>query len=217
MRMTYQDFTTCAFSQWFGVQEVDRIPPPTGSLAAEAERFAAKHRIRMSAGLVVTCKPGGYQDHIDLKFTLDEEETITSAELILDRAWMEDPSTAPFAVDIAKSFVLTFAGEDEAMQTLGRQLELSMGGLPGVLSAAHVTDPVPPDPHHVVTPALDVYAGRAAGATLQSRLHRLVLANVDAPQGRRLSIEWVPTPSSAGSGGVLRGIARRIRGSSSAH
>ncbi|NMC06434.1 MAG: hypothetical protein GYA24_14550 [Candidatus Lokiarchaeota archaeon] len=54
------------------------------------------------------CKPGGFQEHIDISFEMDANENVVSARLVLDRSWIGNPDHVnPFANDIAKSFIDT--------------------------------------------------------------------------------------------------------------
>lgn len=112
--MDWNDLTNSEFFRWFGVTETRR------SVAGDE--------------VTVWCKPGGYQQAIDLDFRLDSSRRIRAAHLVLDRRWMDDRTTAPFAADIVKSFLLTVGTNDPSISEVGQQIEQLMGRLPGVIS-----------------------------------------------------------------------------------
>ncbi|TFH05504.1 MAG: hypothetical protein E4H14_12600 [Candidatus Thorarchaeota archaeon] len=51
-------------------------------------------------------KPGGFQEFIDVKMTIDRSQMVQEGVLYLDRNWIGGPMTvSPFGKDLAKSFV----------------------------------------------------------------------------------------------------------------
>ncbi len=55
---------------------------------------------------VVECKPGGFQESIDISFDVDDGGSVLGARLLLDRSWIGGAEHVnPFANDIAKSFI----------------------------------------------------------------------------------------------------------------
>lgn len=170
MSIRWDDLSSSGFFQWFGVTETGREPSPLGES--------------------VICKPGGHQEHIDLSFAVDGEGNIARAELILDRVWIHNRATAPFAADIAKSFVSTISDGDPKLESLARQLELMMGSMPGVISRQQPFEPPPSDIWSEVTNALGVFTGASARAEVLGPDYQLVLANTETPRGVRLFITW---------------------------
>ena len=51
-------------------------------------------------------KPGGFQEFIDVKVTIDRSQKVQDGALFLDRDWIGSPMTiSPFGKDLAKSFI----------------------------------------------------------------------------------------------------------------
>lgn len=72
-------------------------------------------RLHMDDGsTVLVCKPGGFQEHIDIRFNVDPLGNIVESILVLDRTWIGSPSSLNvFANDITKSFIdLAVRGTD---------------------------------------------------------------------------------------------------------
>ncbi len=55
---------------------------------------------------MISLKPGGFQEFIDIQFEIDKDEFLRTATLLLDREWVGDEHNLNvFAKDIAKSFI----------------------------------------------------------------------------------------------------------------
>jgi hypothetical protein len=55
---------------------------------------------------IVQCKPGGFQESIDISFDVDSAGGVLAARLDLERSWIGNGEHVnPFANDIAKSFI----------------------------------------------------------------------------------------------------------------
>ncbi len=111
-------------------------------------------------GSAILLKTGGFQEHIDLEADLDGDELRRFA-LHMARAWV-DGAGAPFAKDIAKSFVVTLDESEQAVDLARRLWELKSGNV------VFFGDPPPPLPPATpaVADALAAYEGRRPGATL---------------------------------------------------
>lgn len=91
------------FFTFFNVHEVSR---------RDGERGGVK---------TVQCKPGGFQESIDISFDVDAKGNVVSARLLLDRSWIGNGEHVnPFANDIARSFIdaLVPAGDHAAIEPL---------------------------------------------------------------------------------------------------
>jgi len=176
-QIRWDDLQRSGFFQWFHITE-------TGS---EGEKD----------GRLIRCKPGGFQDFIDLTFSVTPAGTVSRSELTMDRAWMEDLKSAPFAGDIAKSWVLELAQNDPAVKSFGEHLEQVGLNQPGVIvHVDSVRDGPPPDA--ATAQALDAYFGRAERATIAGRSSSLTIANTSsaasaAPDQRHCRLTWETT------------------------
>jgi hypothetical protein len=78
---------------------------------SELFTFFNIHEVSRQAGSrkgvhVVQCKPGGFQESIDISFDVDAGGGVLVGHLILDRSWIGDGEHVnPFANDITKSFI----------------------------------------------------------------------------------------------------------------
>lgn len=89
--------------------------------------------------------PGNWQEHISLVVTVDLDESVRATQLLVDRSWIDDDATAPFAADLLKSYmhaVVTEADADDVELLVRGLAELSTGQLIEVLSAGppHLLD-----------------------------------------------------------------------------
>ena len=90
-------------------------------------------------GLVeIGLQPGSWQQHIDLEVTVDADNAVRSAGLMIDRSWMSAPQTAILAYDLLTHFVdavVTEADADEARLLCEAVRSIPTGGVTEVLSA----------------------------------------------------------------------------------
>lgn len=158
-QLQWDDLLKSGFFQWFGITQ-------TGS---EGKKD----------GQLIRCKPGGFQDSIDLTFSVTSAGAVSGSELSMDRSWMDDPKTAPFAGDIAKSWVLELAQNDPAVKSFGEHLERVGLNQPGVIvHADSVLEGPPPDA--ATAQALDAYFGRTNRATIAGQSCSLTIGNTSS-------------------------------------
>src|SRR5512136_2436778 len=85
-----------------------------------------KRRGGASKGVqVVECKPGGFQESINISFDVDSSGGVIGARLLLDRSWIGGGEHVnPFANDITKSFIdaLVPPGDHAAIESLLRAI-----------------------------------------------------------------------------------------------
>ncbi|MFW9808559.1 MAG: hypothetical protein ACFFE6_04170 [Candidatus Thorarchaeota archaeon] len=69
--------------------------------------FSESGRKPMSGGIQeIHLKPGGFQEFIDVRMTVDRSQIVQQGVLYLDRDWIGGPMTiSPFGKDLAKSFI----------------------------------------------------------------------------------------------------------------
>lgn len=67
-------------------------------------------------------KTGGFQEYLDLQFTVDKNKVLVAAELTVDYKFIKEQST--FAIDVIKSFLQDFCAEqdEEVCATLATRL-----------------------------------------------------------------------------------------------
>nr|MDO8084830.1 hypothetical protein [Candidatus Sigynarchaeum springense] len=107
---------------------------PLGTLEAlggsEFFSFFNVHETKRHGGAgdgvrVVECKPGGFQEYIDMSFDVNAGGDVVVARLLLDRSWIgSGEHVNPFANDIAKSFIdaLVPPGDHAAIEPLLRAI-----------------------------------------------------------------------------------------------
>jgi len=84
---SYKSFLHSDFADFFHTAEIKRTPYRNGELRE--------------------IKTGAFQDYITIYFYTDTVSlTVHEASLEIDRSWIEDESTAEFARDLVKSFLL---------------------------------------------------------------------------------------------------------------
>lgn len=124
---------------WFGVHEAGR-------------------RLTADGGALVRLKPGGYQESVDIFVELSGASLVRRARLVLARAWVDHPQTAPFALDLTKSALPILAPGSDTVQQFAERLMSEMGTMRVIMRSP---GPPPPAP---VTPAIEsliaAYLGR---------------------------------------------------------
>lgn len=184
MRMNWETLSQSGFFSWFHVEEIGRERVPRGAQ--------------------VMCKPGAYQEYIDLAFVLDGHANLVQAELALDRTWLDDRRTAPFAGDIAKSFVFLLAGDKGTLIALAQQMEEVLFTIPGVIYRAREALPAPGEVRGAVDAGIAVYLGHASETEVRAPGCVLVLANDRGSRGLRLVITWTATKNASETGILAR-------------
>jgi len=129
-------------------------------------------------GRTVRLQTGGFQEHIHLEADLGADD-LRRFTLRMTRAWV-DGAGAPFAKDIAKSFVVTLDESEQAVDLARRLWELESGNV------VYFGDPPPPLPPAApaVADALAAYQGRRPSAALGS----FTIENRDG----EVHITWLP-------------------------
>lgn len=115
--ITFTTFRYTDFYSFFNVAEKER------------ERTGSLHRIRL--------KPGGFQTHIDIEVTIDEDEYLVNGVLTLDREWVGNANSINvFAKDISKSFIhdLLENGDRREAQPIVDALSAARGNLDRVIT-----------------------------------------------------------------------------------
>ena len=92
----------------------------------------------------IAMAPGNWQEHIDLVVTIGAQEHIQATQLLVDRAWLGDPSTRPFAVDLLRSYVRTVVTEADV-----GDVELLVHGLTAI-STGQVAEAMSGGPPHLL-------------------------------------------------------------------
>lgn len=167
---TWSELTTSEFFQWFGLMEVGREP--------------------QDGDTVIHCKPGGYQDSIDLTFQTVPGGEIREAELAMDRAWMDDRATMPFAADITKSFLLAVGGNSPAIRSFAEAIEQRMGSMPGVISRVDPRSSAPPTRRDDDSDLIATYKGSRDSAELRDADAALTIENRSSGAKRICVIRW---------------------------
>ncbi|MCA1706121.1 MAG: hypothetical protein LC808_23815 [Actinobacteria bacterium] len=93
----------------------------------------------------IAMAPGNWREQISLVVTVDSRENVSATQLLVDRTWIDDRATAPFAADLLKSYVhaaVTEADADDVELLVRGLAELSTGQLVEVLKAGppHLLD-----------------------------------------------------------------------------
>ncbi len=171
MALTLAALLRSELGAWFGVHEVGR------------ETIAGGHELRL--------KPGGHAQFIDIIVRVDAEEQIQSASLLLDRAWIDAPATAPFAADLLKSALPILAPNDERVRDLAQRIARFMHGENVLVHANAMPAPLPP-PVPPIAAALAAYRGEQQRAQFASAAVLVRLENVAASGTNRLQITLAP-------------------------
>lgn len=144
------------------------------------------------SGRTIHLKPGGYQDFIDLDVTVDPPDAVRDATLTLDRCWVADERTSPFAIDITRSFARTFAPDDREVAELAERLWSLLEENPRVVVRAGAIPSTVHDCSPTVRDAVDAYLGRRRRAVLGSPSPAIVFENLLDGGGERLAVAWRP-------------------------
>ncbi len=146
----------------------------------------------------VRCKPGGFQESIDISFDVDANGNVLAGHLILDRSWVGNGEHVnPFANDIAKSFIDTLVplADHEAIEPL----------LPAIMAAKGVDDkriylhdqPRDLTPNLHTIKALGVYLGIIQKHEIALASSRIRLENASEGGRAQFRIDVVSSRSKA--------------------
>lgn len=135
---------------WLPICGIDAELPLADVMASDLVGFFHFHETGRAdgdkeGGSSIAMSPGNWQDLISLVVTVDADEKVQATQLLVDRSWVDDRATAPFAADLLKSYVLAVvtAADADDVALLGRALaEHSPQRLVEVLSAGppHLLD-----------------------------------------------------------------------------
>jgi hypothetical protein len=166
--------------------------------ARETEFFRWFHleqtEVKQAGGQkVVAFKPGGgkFRALVTLNVTTDGRDRLQALDLVLARAFVDDPRDGVFARDMVKSFLLAVFGDsgDQGLQDLIHEIQYPMFQGPGVISRTPPADlKLPPAP----TPCYQAYLGRQPACTLDQAGHSLRLENRRGGETPSLIIEIRP-------------------------
>jgi hypothetical protein len=82
----YDDFLKSEFAEFFKISETGRSDAGSGQIR-------------------IIIKPGVFKEYIDISVLTDSTNNIISGELDVNRSWIDNPESNPFARDIVKSFI----------------------------------------------------------------------------------------------------------------
>jgi hypothetical protein len=184
MKLTLATILESELGSWFGVHEAGRSALPAG-------------------GYTIRLDPGGYQDAIEIAVQADITGQLTNVVLLLDRAIIEVPATAPFAADFVKSALPVLAPDNAATGDLAQRLAQQMFGTNLLVHVSALPEPRPA-PAPEIGAALDVYRGTAQRVELSGVDSLVRFENVAGSSARRLHV--IITPALA-EGIVQSGVA----------
>ncbi len=162
-----------AFFNWFHLVE-------TGSVAAAG------------GGRIISYKPSGarFQKLTALEVTVDTAGTVGRMDLWLLRSFVDNSRDAPFARDIAKSFLNDAppAGDAAALATLAAEVEYRLSSSETVIVGPSYRKPeLPAEP----SPGYRTYSGARASHMQELRHSKLELANEHRPDGDALRLTLI--------------------------
>jgi hypothetical protein len=133
---------------------------------------------RNGAQTVITFKPGGqkFRHQVTLLVTTDPQDHIQVLELVLARAFVDNPRDGIFARDLAKSFLQAAVSDrsSQGLRDLINEIQYPMFHGPPVISRTAPEDiKLPAAP----TPCYQVYLNRQTACTLDLANQRLRLEN----------------------------------------
>ena len=160
------------FFSWFHLVE-------TGSAAA-------------AGGRVISYKPSGARFHqvVTLEVTVDAAGTVGRMDLWLLRSFIDNPGDAPFARDIAKSFLNDAppVGDAAALATLAAEVEYRLSSSETVIVGPGYRKPeLPSEP----TPGYRTYSGASASHLQELGHSKLEMANEHGPDGDALRLALI--------------------------
>ncbi len=138
----YKELKQKEFFTFFGLQEIDKKA--------------------LSKGLTeIKIKPGGFQEHIDITFSVNKNDMIVDAILKMNRAWIgNEDNINPFGKDLAKSFIDVLIGDEKDRpfkETLVKNLWF-LRGRKDVVIYTKQEDPIIPLPTPETKHFLEVYS-----------------------------------------------------------
>lgn len=138
-------------------------------------------------------KPGGFQDRIDLKFEIaNNNDEIKSATLLLDRDWIGNiESINSFGTDITKSFIIavTPPGEQKSVEELAHYL-FNLKGLKDVVIPCGDFVFKFEESNPKIKIILDVYRNLSDSNEFILNNSKFIFKNVNENNKQRLLIKW---------------------------
>jgi len=174
LRAKFSDLKNSDFFTFFNLREINSIKIANST---EIKEF----------------KPGGFQDHIDLKFEIAyKNDEIKSATLLLDRDWIGNiESINFFGTDITKSFIVAVTPPDEqkSVEELAHYL-FNLKGLKDVVipCGAFVFKFEESTPKIKII--LDVYKNVSVSNEFKLKNSKFIFKNVKESNKQRLLIKW---------------------------
>jgi len=141
-------------------------------------------------------KPGGFQEHIDIEFYVNEHDELEEAILLLDREWIgDDKSINSFGKDIAKSFIEVVTPSEEKKKE-NNQVKLLTHYLFNLKGSRDIIIPLDKllqdfeesDPK--VKAVLDVYRNLNRSVEFSLEFSKFFFENIVQNGKPRLLIEW---------------------------
>jgi hypothetical protein len=142
--------------------------------------FSEVGRRKGEKGLaMVSFKPGGFQEFIDIAMQMDVAGKIYSAVLLMDRKWIGNEKTInPFGKDLCKSFIQQMTPEEDRMEIEPVVFILwdMIGKEDQVIGVKPVGTAVPSDKG--VAMIVDVYKGIEKEFTFEMTKSKMKIENV---------------------------------------
>ena len=138
-------------------------------------------------------KPGGFQDHIDIKFEIsNKNDEIKSGTLLLDRDWIGNiESINPFGTDIAKSFIVAITPPDEkkSIEELAHYV-FNLKGLKDIVISCEAFIFKFEESNPKIKIILDVYRNLSDSNDFILKYSKFIFKNLKESNKQRLLIKW---------------------------
>lgn len=141
-------------------------------------------------------KPGGFQEHIDMEFYVNEYDELEKAVLLLDREWIgDDKSINSFGKDIAKSFIDAVTPSEEKKNE-NNQVKLLTHFLFNLKGSRDIIIPLDKllqdfdESNPKVKAVLDVYRNLNRSVEFSLEYSKFFFENIVQYSKPRLLIEW---------------------------
>lgn len=161
-------------------------------------------RPREQGGRGVVYQPNGpaFHDFATVLVEVDAGGVIQAMELHLKRSFLDHPSNAVFADDLARSFLRNVlpAKIPEAVKTLTDEIEFHVRTDRPVLTAPRKTPPLPNPP----SPGYECYRGTRTSYEAEVSGGSLLMENREIDEARHLVVAVRAAPRSSWAGGIFR-------------
>ena len=150
----------------------------------------------LSQPILKKVKPGGFQEHIDIEFYVNENDEIEKAVLLLDREWIgDDKSINLFSKDISKSFIDAVTSSEEKKNE-NNQVKLLTHYLFNLKGSRDIIIPLDKllqdfeESSPKVKAVLDVYRNLNRSVEFSLEYSKFFFENIVQNGRPRLLIEW---------------------------